>query len=470
VTKPASPSLVADPFFSRLKTLVIEDTGMAFYQDKDEDLARIAGERMDALGIRDCASYLELLASGPGEGEMASLVSELTIGETYFFRHREQFDALRDRILPDVIARNQGVRRLRVWSAGCSIGAEPYTLAIMLKREFAQELAGWNVSIIATDINQKFLSRAREGRYDEWAFRATPDDIRQDCFELVGKQWTLKAAYKSLVTFQYHNLTRNRFPSLVDNIAGFDIIICRNVIIYFSAETVAQLVPCFFDTLVDGGWLIMGHAEPNVDLFRNFRTVNVPGAVLYQRQDHPEPEQPVRAKAVEPRVPLQPVPSLSLPPVPARSRPTRLQRPREIPQKPVMPSSEGLAQARKLADGGHWKDALQSCEEMLAATQMDWRPHMLKALILEQMADDPGCEASLRRAIYLDRKAVLPHYHLGLFLARRGDEQGARRSFRNVLGLLEDVSDDSAVEEGDDLTAGQLRESVDMHLKLIGPA
>lgn len=466
-------SLLADSFFARLKSVVINSTGMAFYADKDEDLARIVADRMEARAVADCVTYLGLLEREHGHGgEMESLVAELTIGETYFFRHREQFDALRDTILPDVIARNQAFKRLRIWSAGCSIGPEPYTLAIMLKREFAQKLADWHISIIATDINQKFLARAREGRYDEWAFRTTPDDIRRDCFDKVGKHWVLKSQFRSLVTFQYHNLTRNRFPSLVDNIAAFDIIICRNVIIYFSPETVAQLVPCFRESLMDGGWLIMGHAEPNMELFRDFRTVNVPGAVLYQRADRPvlgEPPPPPSPPATPARphlppiaVPSKPAPVMVRRPVPAR------QKVAAAGPRPVVPPAEGAAKVRRLADAGQWNQALASCDALLAVTGLDWRLHLLRALILEQLVDGAGCEAALRRAIYLDRKAVLPHYHLGLFLARGDDGQGARRSFRNVLTLLADLPDDHPIEDGDDLTASQLRESVEMHLKLIG--
>lgn len=173
-------------------------------------------------------------------------------------------------------------------------------------------MLGWHVSILGTDINQKFLARARDGRYDQWAFRATPENIRQECFVAVGKQWQIKPEYKAMVSFQYHNLTRNRFPSITDNIAAFDIIICRNVVIYFSRETVEALVPCFRESLTNGGWLVMGHAEPNMELFRSFRTVNCPGAVLYQRVDGEAPETP--PPALRPPPPLRPPGPAARPP------------------------------------------------------------------------------------------------------------------------------------------------------------
>ncbi|MBC7905789.1 MAG: protein-glutamate O-methyltransferase CheR [Rhodospirillaceae bacterium] len=452
--------LVADPYFPRLKSLVIETTGMAFYADKDEDLARIVAARMAETGLMPCARYLEVIADPVlGRDEMDALVAELTIGETYFFRHKEQFDALRDIILPNVLERNQHVRRLRIWSAGCATGPEPYSLAIMLKRDFGARIAGWHVSIIATDINQKFLARARDGRYDEWAFRATPDDVRRECFEQVGKQWAIRPEYKNCVSFQYHNLIKNRFPSLIDNIAGLDIIICRNVVIYFSRETVEGLVPCFRETLVDGGWLVMGHAEPNMELFRDFHTVNTPGAVLYQRVDTPRP-------ICAPLPPYAPLPKPNL----RRPAPPPLRPPAPVPKAPpvVKPDPVGLNRVRDLADQGRWAEALAGCDALIAANALDSRSHFYRALVLEQQGDVEGCETSLRRAIYLDRHFVLPHYHLGLFLWRRNDVLGAQRSFRNVLALLERLPEDHALDDGDAITVGQLRETVGMHLDLIG--
>ena len=133
---------------------------------------------MSARGLSDGHAYLDLLLDGAsGEVELDGLITELTIGETFFFRHKEIFDALRDVVLPDVLRRNQQSRRLRIWSAGCSTGAEPYSVSILLKRELGKELAGWEVHIVGTDINRDFLARAREGRFDDWAERRLPSFV-----------------------------------------------------------------------------------------------------------------------------------------------------------------------------------------------------------------------------------------------------------------------------------------------------
>ncbi|KIM00379.1 Chemotaxis protein methyltransferase CheR [Paramagnetospirillum magnetotacticum MS-1] len=476
---PAIAAILDDPAYPGLKALIIETTGMAFYRDKDGDLARILAERMAEIGVIGCAGYLGLLQSlVQGKAEMDALIAELTIGETYFFRHKEQFDALRDLILPDVIARNASFRRLRIWSAGCATGPEPYSVAIMLEREFAERIAGWHVTVLGTDINQKFLTRAREGRYDEWAFRVMPDAQRAACFDKVGNQWQIRPEFKRNVSFQYHNLIKSPFPSLADNIAGFDIIICRNVIIYFSQSTVESLVPCFRESLNDGGWLIMGHAEPNQRLFRDFRTVNTPGAVLYQRADGPPPAAEPSPSAI-PR-PVPPVLAASAgagrvaPPKASPVRRSRATPSRLVP--PSQPQAQGLAGfdrlkvARDLADSGQWEKAAAACNAIIGASPLDAWAHFYRAMVHEQMGEDEACEKSLRRAIYLDRRLVLPHYHLGLFLARKDDTAGAERSFRNAQALLTGIAEELPVNPGEKITVGQMREAVAMHLKLLGGA
>ncbi|RAU21616.1 chemotaxis protein [Paramagnetospirillum kuznetsovii] len=484
-------TVLGDPAFATLKSLVIDTTGMAFYRDKSHDLAQILSARMAEAGADDCAGYFARLTSD--SHEMDALVAELTIGETYFFRHKEQFDALRDLILPDVIERNRQLKRLRIWSAGCATGPEPYSIAIMLEREFGARISDWHVTILGTDINQKFLARAREGRYDTWAFRTMSDDIRDACFTKHGNQWQINASFKRFVKFQYHNLITSKFPSIIDNIAGFDIIICRNVIIYFSAETIAGLIPCFRETLSDKGWLVMGHAEPNQELFKDFQTVNVDGAVLYQRVDgYSAQMSPLPASSDV--APMPKSPSAMLPKLAAmdtgRLAPARTQRGAAPPPRPplrpplrpgtatvakpptpvVPPVDGGVVRIRELADQGQWEAAAAACDALLARTPMDAWAHFYRAMIFEQVGQAEDCEKALRRAIYLDRKMVLPHYHLGLFLLRRDDAAAAARAFRNVLSLLKDVPDDDPVADGDKIMAGQMREAVAMHLTMIGGA
>jgi chemotaxis protein methyltransferase CheR len=257
-------AVLSDPDYLQLKEWVIGHTGLAYYSDKDADFAERIQRRLAALRVRDCSSYLRILGGRPmGEQEIDSLVAELTIGETYFFRQREHFDELRVRILPDLIERNRASRRLRIWSAGCATGAEPYSVALLLRLELADELIGWDVGILGTDINREFLARARAAKFDDWAFRESPDDLKTRCFERDGRRWALRREFKGLVSFQFHNLMSGSCPVTSCGAPVFDLILCRNVMIYFGAENVRATVELLHNCLAAGGWLLVGHAEPN---------------------------------------------------------------------------------------------------------------------------------------------------------------------------------------------------------------
>ncbi len=462
--------LLRDPAYRALKDFVVESTGLAYYVDKDEDLADRIERRMSKRNVQDCAAYLCLLKDGHGEeAELDALITELTIGETHFFRHREQFDALRDVVLPDLIERNRHTRRVRIWSAGCATGAEPYSVAILLKRELAHLVAGWEVSILGTDINREFLTRAREGRFEEWAFRSTPEDLKLACFSRSGKSYIIAPEYREWVSFQYHNLVRHPFPSLLSNLSAFDLILCRNVTIYFAPDVIRRMIAQFHECLVDGGWLLVGHAEPNTELFWAFRTVNVPGAVLYQK----DVGQAINAGGFASGPTLETVATWTPPslPEPDLLLEKKVPCPQTIPRRgdgeSAEPTPSGLAAVRLLADQGRWEEAARRCEELLKTDRLNPAVHFYHALVLEQMGFHDETERSLQRAIYLDRTFVLAHYHLGLFLQRKGKAQGAARSFQNVLRLLSRMEDDRVFSDGDGITAVELRELSQIHLEVL---
>ena len=459
---PAPPTphpLRADPSYPPLKEYLIASTGLAYYHDREDDLASRVVARMRGRGVLDCAGYLGLLRDGPrGETELDALIEDLTIGETFFFRHVEVFNALRDRVFPDLIERNRNVRRLRVWSAGCATGAEPYSVAILLKKEFAADLDGWEVSILGTDINREFLARAVEGRFEEWAFRSTPAELRKECFAPSGGSWRINPRYHEGVSFQYHNLVKHPFPSLLHNLFAFDLILCRNVTIYFSQDVVRRIVGHFHQCLVDGGWLAVGHAEPNLEIFRSFRTVNAVGATLYQKgQETPaRPDWPSWS------------PATSAPTPPARKarddRPVAAQ-PDPGPAPPT--ESTEMAAVKQLADRGDLDGALVACRRLIDGHKLDPAAHFHHALILEQTGHHAESEQALRRAIYLDRNFILAHYYLGLLQQKQGAPGRAARSFQNVLDLLSRKGVAGAVLDAEGLTVADLSALTRRHLEVL---
>jgi len=460
-------SLLLDPDYPALKQHVIESTGLAYYTDKDSDFALRIGARIAQLTLDGCGAYLDLLKNREaGESERHTLIGQLTIGETYFFRHAEQFDVLRDVVLPDLLERNAAQKTLRIWSAGCAIGAEPYTLAILLKQHFADRLAGWDIRIIGTDINQAFLARAGRGEFDERALRSTPEAVRNEWFARSGGSWIVRPDLRDWVSFQYHNLVEHPYPSVVHGIAALDLILCRNVMIYFDWPVIAHIIGRFHDCLVDGGWLAVGHAESNTEIFRAYRTVNAPGATVYQKTgvQHAAPAYAFSTPVVQ--LPAQSAFSIAqpwappvLPAIPIVARP-------DLNTQPRTPQIPELAQVRQLADRGEWTEADRRCDQFLEHHQLNAVAHFYRGLIHEQIGDHAAAERSLRRALYLNRSFVLAHYHLALLLAKAHRYDVAIQSIRNTQALLAGVERNHQIDEADGLTADDLRQLVAMHLDL----
>jgi len=450
-------AIIATPSYPRLKQYVIEHTGLAYYEDKDRDLAERILQRLEIRGLTDCASYLHALEDGAaGEEEMDELIGELTIGETYFFRQPEQFEALRQTVFPDLIERNRSSRRLRIWSAGCATGAEPYSIALLLANELAELVRGWDVTILGTDIDREFIARARAATYDNWAFRGCPKDFRTRHFELAGKRWVLRPSYRNQVTFQRHNLVKDPIPA-----AAYDLVLCRNVMIYFSPEIVRATADRLFGSLAEGGWLLVGHAELSTEVFRAFRTVNLPGVTLYQKAGATAPVQDV----TPPRVATQAAhsgrgPARGIAAVPIRDRNER--------PKPA-PASPDVQQVRQLADSGQWDEAAACCGKLLEADSLNPVVHFTFALILEHTGAQEAAEQSLRRAIYLNRSFALAHYHLGLLLRKKNDIRRAKKAFENVIELAKRWRGSDPVEHAE-VTVAELRDLAKSHLDLLGKA
>jgi chemotaxis protein methyltransferase CheR len=443
-----------DPAYNRLKRHLIAETGLAFYADRDEPLTELISQRLSVLRLRDCSAYAKFLAGGEAGGvEMDVLIAQLTIGETYFFRDEEQFAAIRDVILPDIMKRNQLSRQIRIWSAGCATGAEPYSLAILLEHELAPRMAGWKVGIHATDLNRNFLAQAAAGRFRPAALRSTSDEVKRKCFSKEGQIWTIHPRYKERISFHQMNLMESPFGTSFQALTDFDLVLCRNVMIYFSPAVNRRLIGQFHESLGMGGWLVVGASEYNLDNLKLFRTVNASGVWLFQKatfplgpgQAAPEPAAPHAAAVREP--PAKPFSE----PLPA---PTQ--------SVPVTEDVEGL---RQLADRGEWQSAAAYGQRLLTENGLNAEIHFYHALILEKLgiADEP--ERSLRYAIYLDRNFALAHYHLGVALKRSGQIGAASRSFGNVLKVLASLPDLAIVTAGPGVTVTGLKGLARMHLE-----
>ncbi|MHC1610227.1 MAG: CheR family methyltransferase [Candidatus Methanospirareceae archaeon] len=244
--------------FNILKKKICDRTGVDCSNYKDNYLKRRIGLRMKAMGFDEDSydEYSRFLDENPDECK--SLIEEITINVTEFFRDIETFDAFRDEVLPELLAekRERKSRILRIWSAGCSIGEEPYTISIILHERLGSELNNWLISIHATDIDEKALRAARAGIYESQALRNMSKYQISRYFDADGDgRYRIKEEVKHLVRFQRHDLFSER------KFSHFDVIFCRNVIIYFRKEFQNQLLLDFYNALNRGGYLILGRTE-----------------------------------------------------------------------------------------------------------------------------------------------------------------------------------------------------------------
>jgi chemotaxis protein methyltransferase CheR len=249
-----------------------------------EDLKFIAerrlAPRLELLSLRDFTAYARYLrfdARGPDELETA--IDLLVPHETYFFREPLQLRSFEHEVVPRLLERNARTRALHLWSAGCSTGEEPYTLSMLLGTLPALE--GWELDILGTDLSRKALTTARRAEYGPMALRATTAEQQQRYFEkLEGGRVRLLPKYRDVVRFGQLNLTDE---GAVAALPRFEAIFCRNVLIYFDQATRRRVVECFFDRLVVGGYLLLGHSENLLQFSTRFELVQLEGDLVYRR-------------------------------------------------------------------------------------------------------------------------------------------------------------------------------------------
>lgn len=469
-------AILRDPVFPRIKAAVIGATGLAYYADKDAALAERLNRRLSDKPTTGLAAYLaQLAAEGPGGPEYQALINELTVGETFFFRYAEQFEALCAVAIPECLRRNRDSRLLRIWSAGCSIGPEAYTLEILLKRHFADRLRDWQVSIVGTDLNASFIETARRGVYGNWAVRGLDPAVLAECFDRQGDLWAVKPRFREWTSFSVFNLVDGALPNYPRGLGALDVVLCRNVMIYFDEPTRTRLLDNLFQVLVPNGWLVVGHAETGQQVNSLFTPVPVPGATLYRKPRPgyaPAPALPVAQQpAFTPPAPadLKPAeskPAESKPAPPKKPRPAtgpaarlRATAAKPTPQPPV-PSPVPTSPAAAASDGDR-ASALDACIALAERNRLDPVVHFRLGLLEEELGvGDPI--AAFKRALYLDSDFALADYHLALAYWRRGKLAPAQRHFRNARATVAAHDATELVAEGGGLTVAELRSMIDL--------
>jgi chemotaxis protein methyltransferase CheR len=264
----------------RFRGWIAQRLGLHFDDTKLEFLAEVLDRCADSKGLA-LQSYLERLEGPDIEADLHALVLELTVPETYFFRHIDQFRAFADVALPEAQAARRSIRSINMLSAGCASGEEPYSLA-MVVRERGADL-GWNIAIGALDINPAMLAKAARGRYSAWALRETPADSQQRWFRSVGREFELEETIRTAVTFHEVNLAQENAELWAPG--RYDVIFCRNVMMYFTPDHAQALVARLTSSLAPGGHLFLGHAETLRGLSNDYHLRHTHGTFYYQRKN-----------------------------------------------------------------------------------------------------------------------------------------------------------------------------------------
>ena len=458
---------IPDALWQRVGEFFAEATGLHFPAERQPDLQRGLTAAAAEFGFADGASCADWLLSTPlTRKQLHALVSHLTVGETYFFREPKAFDALRRRILPELFRRRRGrEQRLRLWSAACSTGEEAYSLAILVQ-QLLPDWRDWDVTILATDINERSLQKAVAGVYGEWSFRESSSEFKQRYFTRGSDgRFTVAPEIRECVQFAHMNLAQQGFSPTI-NTGSMDVIICRNVLIYFTAAHVRKLVENLRCSLVDEGWLVVSPSECSQALFSQFVAVNFPGSILYRKGSAEE----VRSLNWTPQTFDAAVTALATAAVP-EIRPAAPEirpavhdmlpaAPEQVPPPETESSQSFSEQARILADQGRHADALVWCERWIAAHKIDAAAYYVHATVLQEMGERETARRSLQRAVYLQPDFALAHFVLGNFARADGRPAEAHRHFANALHVLRDCPPDALLPESDGLTAGRLVEII----------
>jgi chemotaxis protein methyltransferase CheR len=275
VAGPPEPGLV------RIRDLIYEVAGIFLPDNKLRLLWDRCSRRMKQLKVRTLGEYLEYLNLSPiRQSELIALLNEITIGETCFFRNHAQLEALRRIVIPNILAAKAKLpmRRLRIWSAGCSTGEEPYTLRMLMLEEANGLLKDWSVEILATDLNDRALAHARKAVYGNYSTRKLEPAIRNKYLRPHGDLFRVNPVVRSNVSFSRLNLSDDARMGFMKSV---DVIFCCNVLIYFDLVSKRRVVQHFFNNLLPHGYLFLGHSESLYGLSEDFSLVHLPGATAY---------------------------------------------------------------------------------------------------------------------------------------------------------------------------------------------
>jgi len=502
-----TPETISPSLREEFVNLIAKQTGIEIRSQNYGSLGDNIFSRMKALRLVSPQAYYNLLSglNPQGEEEWQQFVCLMTNRESYFFRDKGQFSLLKNTLLPDLIRRNQRIKTLRICSAGCSTGQEPYSIAILL-RELIANLDEWNLTILGIDINRESLDQGKRAFYNTWSFRQVEEDIKTRYFKNSAGYYQLNEDIRRLVKFHQVNLVRDPFPRLDSELRDLDLIICRNVFIYFTDHAISQVVEKFFNTLKVSGYLLTGHAELTSDHVKPFQAKLFPESIVYQRRSgqfsniitQPTPRESFKPEASPLPSLTQPKEPIVYPPSPAIKLPLSVPRPTPInnaikvnptPSK-VNVQEQSLEEIEVLIKNKSFYVAQKKLEHLLEKSPKDFKsaylmaelqanlgqydnakkwaeiamkintfspnPYHLLAHIAEEQGNIEEAKEALKKVIYLEPYSVAAYINLANIYQKQGDLQRTKKMQQSALKILQGLPNDTKIPELANISAQDL--------------
>ncbi|WP_077036125.1 protein-glutamate O-methyltransferase CheR [Pelomonas sp. KK5] len=433
------------------------------HADLEQALADAAGHFGYASARHLADSFAALNDAAP---ELNYLVGRVTVGESFFFRDAAQMAFLREEFLPALLRERQAAgRTLRVWSAAAAQGQELYSVAMLLHQLLDGRTAGWNLHLLGTDINTEGLATALHGEYREWSLRGVDAAQRERHFQRRQAEgqpaaWRVDPAVQAMTRFAWLNLASETFPSVLTDTHTMDLILCRNVFIYFDPALVRRILARLVQCLAPGGVLLLGPSDIVDTRIEGLQAGQRSGMFFYRK---PLPERPPAAPAADA---LAQAPSL-LERLRALSAARRwLDVVALDPGPPGGCAGELQLLATAYGNLGRHAEALQRCGQALQLAATDKQLHFLQALLLQEAGDAASAKTALKRALFLDPAFLEAHYQLGMLLRTEGQGGPALKSLSNALSLAQRCPPTRRLLGDPDLSIAQLIEILRHELEL----
>ncbi len=461
---------ISEKNLESIKAIVSKRSGLNLEGKKGQSLLTAVSTAFSASSCNTIEDYIYLLSTPSYQSriEVDKLISLLTIKETYFFRDRHQFDILRNFILPEIINKKRAAdKKIRIWSAGCATGEEAYSIAITLF-ELIPAIASWDISLIATDIDNDALSKAQAGEFKKWSFRGVSEDMIEKYFTIEDDTYRINDSFKKIIVFSALNLKEDKFPSILNNTNNMDIVMCRNVTIYFNRDAIKEVINKFYNSLNEGGYLLVGHSEHFSEYYKKFAVKAFPHTIVYQRLEIPPPSQQHGLTAAYKGIAFRNIQKellviekeyLTSPLQEVKTRKAEDSEETIIFQEAAQLFKENkyddaaerfveilelnpknaracVMLAQISANRGDKEAAIKWCEEAIKIDNLCLDAYYLLSLIFQDNGELAKAASLLKKVVYINPSYALGYFELGIIHKKLHKDTDAKRYFKTAKELL----------------------------------